>query len=142
MIDEISLKDSRNYQNYMQNTDLYNRGIHADTCIIVDSLETYYDRKNQIVYVENYEYFNEMTGNVERKGQITKKMLKELMDYLDWNNWSISIYYYTYEKAIIMIKQINDNQSSLRNLEMDVLNDDLLQNDDKKVPTLLLTSNS
>ena len=140
MIEEISLEKSINYQNYRQNTGLYSKGIHADTCIIVDGLETYYNRKEEVIYVENHDYFNQTIGSVERKGQITKNMLNELVNYLNWENWSISVYYYTFEKAIIMIKKIKDEQNSIKHLDMDVLHDDLLQVEDKKIPNVILTN--
>lgn len=131
MIREITLEQSKNFHYYKYNTRFYTHGIKADTCIIIDNLETYYNKKEEVIYVDSHEYYNKTEPG--ESSEITKDMLNELITYLGWHYWSINLYYYDYEEAMIIIKR-NDTEylSEMDKLEMDILTDDLIQNKNTK----------
>ena len=71
LIKEVSLEESEHFNHYEYSTYLYEKGIKADTCIIVDGLETYCNKLEEVVYIESFEFFKEYNRDVERSGEIS-----------------------------------------------------------------------
>ncbi len=127
MIREIPLEESKHYSIYKYATRPYKRGIKVDTCLLLDNIETYYNKEDKIVYIESFDFFH-INDKIEGNGEITRKMLRELTKYLGWKNWSIKLYYYDYEEAVITIRLKKDKKlKNKKNLAMNSLIDDLKQ---------------
>lgn len=140
MIKEIPLNKSQHYHQYKYDTKLYTRGIKADTCIKIDNLETYYNRKEEKLYIESHEQFHEEDNTECYDEALTKKNIQQLMEYLEWQDWNIKIHYYDYDEAIICITHTKTPIQPHKNkLEMDFINHDLLQKIiPKRTPTQAL----
>ncbi len=107
MIQEIALNDTEYYSNYSYPCRYYERGIKADICLKVDDLETYYSKQNEEVYVHSGEVFEIHGISRGEKIPLTNGMLNELVEYLQWENWSINVHYYDYEDAMLIIKKLS-----------------------------------
>lgn len=137
MIKEISLAESKHFKKYEYKTYLYERGIKADICIIVDGLETYYNRSEEIIYIESFEFFNAGKEVVGSTNDMSKDMLKELIKYLGWKNWGINLYYYDYEEAMITIKHIKKEKSPiLKDINMGMFSDNPILENIKNIPSI------
>ena len=51
MIREIPLEESKHYPIYKYATKPYKRGIKEDTCLLLDNIETYYNKEDKMVYI-------------------------------------------------------------------------------------------
>lgn len=115
MIKEIELKESKNYEKYKHNDCLYESGIKADTCILLENMEVYYDKENQIIYFESFESFYLRGESLDETCEITNDMFKEIIQYLGWKKWVMKLYYYDYEEAVISIKSLDKKKKNKEN---------------------------
>ena len=92
----------------------------------------YYNKKEEIIYVESFEFFQDINKTIEGNGEITRTMINELTEYLGWKNWSIKLYYYDYEEAMITIRLKKDTKSHNDQLKANSLINDFKQKIMKK----------
>lgn len=95
MIKEEDINKATNYKYYSKG----NWPIHADKLLKLGENEVYYSQHEETIYIDDLE-----VQATDCYKLLPKKSLKELTEYLQWDDYAIGIYYHTFNEAILSIK--------------------------------------
>jgi len=107
MIQEEDINNATHYKYYSQGK----WPIHADKLLKLGENEVYYSQHDQTIYFDDLKLLAEDCYKL-----LPKKSLKELTEYLQWEDYAIGLYYPNFDEAILSIKgeKVHDKRNTTK----------------------------